>query len=74
MYPLIISQYKNENVIGRYTVEITAVKESDDWLYGNQHTKEVHVFTYGWRQKMKPQYNSTSSIKELRGINAVHFV
>lgn len=43
VYHLNVTQKRNDSVVGRYTVEITAVKESDDYVYGNRRSRELHT-------------------------------
>lgn len=43
VYPLTVSQLRRDTVVGRYRVEITAVKESEDYVYGNCRSRELHT-------------------------------
>ncbi|NTW83610.1 MAG: M20/M25/M40 family metallo-hydrolase [Chlorobiaceae bacterium] len=67
-YPLEITQIQDGRIAGRYTVEIIAVKESDDWLYGNLRTKEVHLLNCEWRIKMKP--HNVTPVKNIQEAKA----
>ena len=44
-YPVVVSQELDGMPAGKETVEITAVKEADDLVYGNARSHEVHVVT-----------------------------
>jgi hypothetical protein len=75
-YPLEITQFQDGRVVGRYTIEIIAVKDSEDWLYGNLRTKETHLLKCEWLSRMKP-HNVTplKNIQEAkaRGYNGCAF-
>lgn len=43
VYPLTVSQFRGDSVVGRYRIEITAVKESEDYIYGNCRSRELHT-------------------------------
>ena len=43
VYPLIATQLREGNVVGRLTVQITAVKELEDFFFANPRSGEVHV-------------------------------
>lgn len=53
IYPIVIGQEQNARLAGRITVEITAVKESEDFIYGNLRTMEFHTLNCTYRKKMK---------------------
>lgn len=44
-YPLIATQEQDGAIAGRMTIEIIAVKEREDWVYGNPRSRELHVIT-----------------------------
>lgn len=77
VYPLIISQFrKNNDVVGKYTVNITAVKENDDWLYGNLRTMQVHMLKCRHHKNKNPlNLIPISSIADakLRGFGICEF-
>ncbi|NTW83609.1 MAG: hypothetical protein HGB36_09630 [Chlorobiaceae bacterium] len=52
VYPVIVSQFQDGQLAGRYTIEITAVKEAEDWVYGNRNTKELHRYNCEFFKKM----------------------
>lgn len=43
VYPMVATQHQDGVLAGRLTVQVTAVKELEDFFFGNPHTKEVHV-------------------------------
>jgi hypothetical protein len=43
VYPIIATQVLDGMVAGRMTIEITAIKESEDYVYGNPRSMELHV-------------------------------
>jgi hypothetical protein len=53
-YPIVASQEQDGMVAGRLTIEITAVKESEDYVYGNMRTRELHTLNCVYRQAMSP--------------------
>lgn len=42
-YPIVIQQLHAGQVIGAYTVEITAIKQLDDYVFGNPRSRELHI-------------------------------
>ncbi|MGH3737592.1 MAG: M36 family metallopeptidase [Micromonosporaceae bacterium] len=42
-YPIIASQLQDGEVAGRLSIELTAVKETDDFVYGNPRSLEMHT-------------------------------
>ncbi|MFD4370649.1 hypothetical protein [Streptomyces sp. NPDC058486] len=44
-YDLVATQLQDHQVAGRLTIVITAVKELDEWFFGNRKTHEVHIGT-----------------------------
>lgn len=42
VYPIIVTQEINSQVMGRITIEITAIKEVEDFVYGNPRSMELH--------------------------------
>jgi hypothetical protein len=42
-YPLIATQEQDEALAGRMTIEIIAVKEDEDWVFGNPRSHELHI-------------------------------
>ncbi|MEA3338018.1 MAG: M20/M25/M40 family metallo-hydrolase, partial [Chloroflexota bacterium] len=43
VYPIIIGQEQDGVLTGQLTIEITAVKESEDYVYGNPRSMELHT-------------------------------
>lgn len=43
IYPIVATQVQDDNVAGRLTIEIKAIKESDDYFYGNPRSMELHT-------------------------------
>ena len=44
-YPVRIEQHHQGGVIGAYTIDLTAIKELDDYFFGNPRTFETHITT-----------------------------
>lgn len=44
-YPLVVSQWQDGRLVGRVTVDIVAIKELDDYFFGNPRSREIHVST-----------------------------
>jgi hypothetical protein len=42
VYPIIATQVLDGMVAGRMTIEITAIKETDDYIWGNRRSRELH--------------------------------
>jgi hypothetical protein len=53
-YPIVVSHEQDGGAAGRLTIEITAVKESEDYVYGNIRTHELHILNCLFRQAMCP--------------------
>jgi hypothetical protein len=45
VYPLVCTQEQDAEVAGRITIEITAVKELEDFVFANPRSGELHVST-----------------------------
>jgi hypothetical protein len=43
LYPIVASQEQDGRSVGRLTIEITAVKETEDYVYGNPRSWELHT-------------------------------
>jgi len=75
-YPIVAGQVQDGVLAGQLTIEITAVKESEDYVYGNARSRELHTFNCVYRKKMKP-YNQLpfETIKDglARGYNGCAF-
>jgi hypothetical protein len=53
-YPLVVTQTQNGEVAGRMTIQITAVKEFDDFFFGNPRSHELHVSTCPFWDRLGP--------------------
>jgi hypothetical protein len=53
-YPIFIVQEQDGVAAGQLTIEITAVKEAEDWVYGNRRTGELHTLNCPYCQEMSP--------------------
>ncbi|CUM42807.1 M28 family peptidase [Streptomyces gardneri] len=51
-YPFVATQYQDGAVVGRMTIQITAVKELDDFFFGNPRSGEIHVTTCPYWPKL----------------------
>lgn len=75
-YPIIVSQEQDGVIAGQLTIEITAVKESEDYLYGNIKSLELHRLNCPYRIKMNPKNQRPfQNAKEalIRGYNGCAF-
>jgi len=54
-YPIVVSQEQDGEIAGRLTIEITAVKESEDYVYGNMRSHELHTLNCSFRKAMSPR-------------------
>jgi len=53
-YAIMATQEQDDMLAGQLTIEITAVKESEDFVYGNARSRELHTFNCAFRRKMSP--------------------
>ena len=53
-YNLIATQIQDDQVAGRMTIEITAVKESEDYVYANPRSKELHTIHCPFWNRISP--------------------
>jgi hypothetical protein len=44
-YPLVVQQTHDGQIVGAYTVQITAIKDLEDFFFGNPRSYELHVST-----------------------------
>jgi hypothetical protein len=51
-YPIVASQEQDGVLAGQLTIEITAVKESEDYVYGNRRSKELHTLNCIFQAQM----------------------
>lgn len=54
MYPFVATQYQDGVIAGRMTIQITAVKELEDFFFGNPHSGELHVSTCPYWPRLGP--------------------
>lgn len=54
-YPIVASQEQDGLIAGRLTIEITAVKESEEYVYGNVRSRELHTLNCAYRKAMSPK-------------------
>ncbi|MCX6674006.1 MAG: M36 family metallopeptidase [Methanothrix sp.] len=54
-YPIIAGQEQDGVLAGQLTIEITAVKESEDYVYGNVRSRELHTLNCVFRKAMSPR-------------------
>jgi hypothetical protein len=45
LYPFVATQYQDGLIAGRMTIQITAVKELEDFFFGNPRSGELHIST-----------------------------
>ena len=75
-YPIVASQEQDGVIAGRLTIEITAVKESEDYVYGNSNPHEVHALGCEFRKMMSPHHQVPfQTIKDAlaRGYNGCRY-
>jgi hypothetical protein len=75
-YPIVAGQDQDGVLAGQLTIEITAVKESEDYVYGNARSRELHTFSCIWRKQMSPKNQIPfQTIKDAlaRGYNGCRF-
>jgi hypothetical protein len=53
-YPLIVTQHQDGRVVGRVTIDIVAVKELEDFFFGNPRSGEIHVTTCPFWPRLGP--------------------
>ena len=51
-YPIVAGQEQDGVLAGQLTIEITAVKESEDYVYGNRRSKELHTLHCTYQSQM----------------------
>jgi hypothetical protein len=51
---LIATQIQDGQVAGRLTMQITAVKELEDFFFGNPRSREAHISTCPFWPKLGP--------------------
>jgi zinc metalloprotease ZmpB len=76
MYPLTIRQLLDGEMVGAYTLELTAVKELDDYFFGNPRSFELHVTTCPlWEKLNRPRLKTFATAADAlaRGYNGCRF-
>ena len=53
-YPLVLTHQQDGQVVGRVTVDIVAVKELEDFFFGNPRSGEIHITTCPYWPKLGP--------------------
>jgi hypothetical protein len=54
-YSIIAGQEQDGVMVGQLTIEITAVKDSEDYFYGNVRSHELHLLNCEFRKIMSPR-------------------
>ncbi|MFF8605530.1 hypothetical protein ACF06X_06290 [Streptomyces sp. NPDC015346] len=54
VYPFVATQFQDHEVAGRMTIEITAVKDLEDFFFGNPKSGELHVSTCPFFERLSP--------------------
>ena len=54
-YPLVFSQSQQGQPAGKLTVDITAVIEAEDFVFGNRRSRELHRADCAFRAQMNPR-------------------
>ena len=76
VYPIIASQWQDGSLAGRLTIQITAVKDSEDYLYGNPRTHELHTIHCPLWNKISPRNKlpfATIKAARAHGFEGCHF-
>jgi len=75
-YPVRIEQTKDGVVLDVYTIELTAVKDLDDFFFGNPRSGEVHIATCPFWTRLDKRRLRTFELladAQLRGYNGCRF-
>jgi hypothetical protein len=75
-YPLVLTQHQDGQVVGRITVDIVAVKELDDFFFGNPRSGEIHITTCQFWPRLGPSSKRPFARAEdaiARGFNGCAF-
>lgn len=75
-YPLRIQQVHDGSVIGAYTIQLTAVKDLEDYFFGNPRSLELHVSTCPfWDRMNKARLRTFERVADgqARGYNGCRF-
>jgi len=75
-YPIIGSQEQDGVIAGQLTIEITAIKDREDYVYGNPRSKELHtIFCPFWNQISLKNKIPYATVKDgiARGYNGCAF-
>lgn len=54
-YPLVVAHQQDGIAAGRLTVEITAIKELEDYVFGNPDSRELHVVSCPFWPRISPR-------------------
>ena len=75
-YPVRVQQTHHDAVVGSYTIELTAVKDLEDFFFGNRRSGELHVSTCQlWPRISKARLDTFERIADAqaRGYNGCRF-
>jgi KAP family P-loop domain len=75
-YPVRVQQTHHNAVVGSYTIELTAVKDLEDFFFGNRRSGELHVSTCPlWPRINKARLDTFERIADAqaRGYNGCRF-
>jgi hypothetical protein len=75
-YPMRVRQVHDDALVGAYTIELTAVKDLEDFFFGNPHSGELHVSTCPlWPKINKPKLMTFERVADAqaRGYNGCRF-
>lgn len=75
-YPMRVRQVHDDALVGAYTIELTAVKDLEDFFFGNPHSGELHVTTCPlWPKINKPKLVTFERVADAqaRGYNGCRF-
>ncbi len=65
-YTFVATQIQDHEVAGRMTIEITAVKELEEFFFGNPKSHELHISTCPFFEKTSPRTGSPSHASRRR--------
>lgn len=55
VYSLVATQVQDGEIVGRITIDIKAVKETEDYIWGNLRSKEMHLVNCEFWKKVSPK-------------------
>lgn len=75
-YPLVATQIQDGETAGQLTIEFVAIKDHEDYVYGNKSSMELHTIRCPFWSRMNPKNRVPFLAVEealARGYNGCHF-